>query len=174
MDFEYLISDNIVNVSINKKDGDFEVSLGDELIQIKPIHLSAHFISLIMNGVFKKIYFAKDNGVNYIFIDGQQYCIEDLSKTEQKSVAKDHLLLEQASEICAPMPGKILKIYVKEGDTVEVKQNLIIVEAMKMENSIHSSIKGKVKKVNFKEGDIVDTGQPIIELEKISDDENNK
>ena len=54
---------------------------------------------------------------------------------------------------------------VAPGDTVEVKQALVIVEAMKMENQVLSRANGVVKAVNFKAGDQVDTENPIIELE---------
>lgn len=167
MDFDYLMADKTFHVSINKKDNNYEVYLENELILIRPINKFSNFISIINNEKCQNIYFAKDKEMHYIFIDGQQYRIEDLNQAEQKSVIKDQLLLEEASEICAPMPGKILKILVKEGEEIEAKQNLVIVEAMKMENNINSPVKGKVKKINFHAGDIVDTGQPIIELEAL-------
>ena len=63
------------------------------------------------------------------------------------------------------MPGKVVKILVKQGDRVEKSQGLVIVEAMKMENEIKSGSGAVVKKINFKEGDLVDAAVPIIELE---------
>ena len=68
-------------------------------------------------------------------------------------------------KVFAPMPGKIVKIMVAVGDEVALKQPLVIVEAMKMENQVNAKAKGKVKKVNFAAGDQVDTEKPIIELE---------
>jgi len=63
--------------------------------------------------------------------------------------------------VTAPMPGKILKILVREGDQVKVGQGL---EAMKMENEIPSPKDSVVKRILVKEGDTVDTGQALIEL----------
>lgn len=68
-------------------------------------------------------------------------------------------------KVFAPMPGKIVKIMVAVGDEVVLKQPLVIVEAMKMENQVNAKAKGKVKRVNFAAGDQVDTERPIIELE---------
>jgi biotin carboxyl carrier protein len=65
----------------------------------------------------------------------------------------------------APMPGKIIKVYVKEKEEVRKNQTLAIVEAMKMENEIKSTIDGLVKKIHVAEGDLVDSDMPIIELE---------
>ncbi|MCO6041752.1 acetyl-CoA carboxylase biotin carboxyl carrier protein subunit [Thermococcus alcaliphilus] len=66
--------------------------------------------------------------------------------------------------VSAPMPGKILRVLVREGDQVRVGQGLLILEAMKMENEIPSPKDGVVKRILVKEGDTVDTGQPLIEL----------
>ncbi|MCK5127100.1 MAG: acetyl-CoA carboxylase biotin carboxyl carrier protein subunit [candidate division Zixibacteria bacterium] len=69
------------------------------------------------------------------------------------------------SKVYAPMPGKVVKVIAVEGDEVEAKAQLIIVEAMKMEHICIAKAKGKVTAVNFKEGDQVDTETPLIELE---------
>ncbi len=67
--------------------------------------------------------------------------------------------------VTSPMPGKILRILVKEGEQVKTGQGLVVLEAMKMENEIPAPKDGVVKKILVKEGDTVDTGQPLIELE---------
>ncbi|MFA4640979.1 sodium-extruding oxaloacetate decarboxylase subunit alpha [Pyrococcus kukulkanii] len=69
-----------------------------------------------------------------------------------------------ANVVTAPMPGKVLKILVREGDRVRIGQGLLILEAMKMENEIPSPMDGVVKRILVKEGDAVDTGQALIEL----------
>lgn len=75
--------------------------------------------------------------------------------------------LESSSEsiISAPISGKIVDIKVREGDEVKPGQELVIVEAMKMENIINSPMKSKVLKIHFKPGDLINVGQDIIELE---------
>ena len=66
--------------------------------------------------------------------------------------------------VTSPMPGKILRILVKEGEHVKTGQGLVVLEAMKMENEIPAPKDGVVKRILVKEGDTVDTGQPLIEL----------
>ena len=65
----------------------------------------------------------------------------------------------------APMPGKILSVKVKQGDTVKIGDVILILEAMKMENDIMAPADGKVKAVNVKEGDSVNTGDILIVIE---------
>ena len=67
--------------------------------------------------------------------------------------------------ISAPMPGRVLSVLVKVGDTVKKEQDVLILEAMKMENSIASDFAGKVKQVLVAEGDTVAVDTPLIEIE---------
>ncbi|MEO6834559.1 MAG: acetyl-CoA carboxylase biotin carboxylase subunit [Candidatus Tumulicola sp.] len=66
--------------------------------------------------------------------------------------------------VTAPMPGKIVKIAVREGDAVEERALLVVLEAMKMEHRIEASIGAKVKSVRVKEGQIVPSGAVLVEL----------
>ena len=67
--------------------------------------------------------------------------------------------------IVAPLPGRVIELKVKVGDTVAVGQEVAILEAMKMENSITSDFAGKVKQIIVKEGDTVQAEGIIIEIE---------
>ena len=65
----------------------------------------------------------------------------------------------------APMPGSILRFTVKPGDTVTKGQTVVILEAMKMENSIATDYAGTVKRLLVKEGTTVAADAPMIEIE---------
>lgn len=65
----------------------------------------------------------------------------------------------------SPMPGSILQVLVKVGDTLTKGQPVVILEAMKMENSITSDYVGTVKRVFAKEGTTVGSNAPLIEVE---------
>jgi pyruvate carboxylase subunit B len=62
----------------------------------------------------------------------------------------------------APMPGMIIRYEVKEGDTVKDGDVVLVLEAMKMENSITSPVSGTVKKINFKDGESVQKGDVLL------------
>jgi biotin carboxyl carrier protein len=72
--------------------------------------------------------------------------------------------LGKANTLRAPMPGLIVDLKVKEGESVNPGDPLIILEAMKMENVIKSAGEGVVKSVKVKKGDSVEKGQVLIEF----------
>jgi glutaconyl-CoA/methylmalonyl-CoA decarboxylase subunit gamma len=69
-----------------------------------------------------------------------------------------------ATEITAPMPGKVLKVLVRDGDLVEAGQALVVIEAMKMETTLAAESAAIVKRVRVEEGQTVDHGAVLIEL----------
>jgi len=70
-----------------------------------------------------------------------------------------------AIDIKAPMPGIIMEILVDEGYTVRRDDELLILEAMKMENPIRSPEDGVAKTILVRKKDFVDTDQIIMSLE---------
>lgn len=64
--------------------------------------------------------------------------------------------------IKAPLPGVVLDVYVKEGDTVKIGQRLMMLEAMKMENNIDSDKQGTVVSIKKNKGDSVMEGDVLI------------
>ncbi len=67
--------------------------------------------------------------------------------------------------IQAPMPGTVLDIHVRPGDTVTYGQPLLVLEAMKMKNHIRAPIEGTVTAVHVREGEQVAYGTPLVELQ---------
>ncbi len=72
---------------------------------------------------------------------------------------------KQIKEIKAPMPGLVLEINVIEGQELQEGDKILILEAMKMENSILIHTTAKIKKIAVKKGQAVEKGQVLIELE---------
>jgi biotin carboxyl carrier protein len=76
----------------------------------------------------------------------------------------DNLVAKKVADIKAPMPGMVLNILVNEGDTVKKGDTLIILEAMKMENSLKSPADGVVKKISAIKGKAVEKNQILIQF----------
>jgi biotin carboxyl carrier protein len=68
-------------------------------------------------------------------------------------------------KIKAPMPGRVVRILVAVGDDVALKQGVVVVEAMKMENELGAPKAGRVKEISVTEGQSVEAGRVLIVIE---------
>ncbi|MBM3452939.1 MAG: acetyl-CoA carboxylase biotin carboxyl carrier protein subunit [Bacteroidetes bacterium] len=81
------------------------------------------------------------------------------------SLGMDKPKVKRIKELQAPMPGRILQLFVVAGQDVGVGDSILSLEAMKMENVLKSDGIGIVKKIQFEIGDVVDKGAVLIEFE---------
>jgi biotin carboxyl carrier protein len=81
-----------------------------------------------------------------------------------KSLGLDNLAAKKINEIKAPMPGLVLKVLVIEGHEFKKGDNLLVLEAMKMENILKAPVDGVVKSIKIKPGDKVDKNEVLLNL----------
>lgn len=105
-----------------------------------------------------------------VVVNGEAYSVEIAQDATAPKTATPKAAPKAAAKgsgsgsVVAPIPGTILKVVVKEGDTVAVGQDVIILEAMKMENNIKAEKAGTVKSVKVKAGDTVLEGDALLEI----------
>lgn len=102
------------------------------------------------------------------FLTKQKEARYQATHKEEQAQQKEEVQKEEpitGKVVEAPMPGNIFKILVKPGDTVSKGQNVLVLEAMKMENNISSDYAGKVKRILTQEGKSVTAGAKLIEIE---------
>lgn len=96
-----------------------------------------------------------DAGHVVVQVDGQE--LELWFEAPGRSIAG-----KPEAEVRAPLPGKVLKVMVRKGEAVAAGQELFIIEAMKMQNSIFAPKGGVVHEVKVKEGEEVQDGQVLL------------
>lgn len=159
---EFVYQDNIIETKAEPAGGMTQVTVGGKLYKI--YCLSPGKYQVEVNGVKTVAGCVVKNNKSFVDIDG--ILLELTIPSEDNGGAGGvGAGVGEKDKIYAPMPGKVVKLLVGEGDEVKEKQHLVIVEAMKMENPVMALADGTVKKVNFADGDQVDTETPIIELE---------
>jgi len=167
VDYEFLIDDVLKKITLDKKEGRFLVKDEESTYEADIQYISPGIISILIGQKSFRVYVVKDNGKRYVYFQGQHFTVQEPADESGSAHAGVEGSQEDKLVVKAPMPGKIIKVYVKEKEEVRKNQTLAIVEAMKMENEIKSSIDGFVKKIHVAEGDLVGSEMPLIELENI-------
>ncbi|MBR9977779.1 MAG: hypothetical protein KFH87_06780 [Bacteroidetes bacterium] len=101
-----------------------------------------------------------------VHLNGHHFSVEveDERDALLKSYGDEKATKIHAAVIRSPMPGRIAKIFVREGELIEAGQGVLILEAMKMENEIKAPAAGIVKAVCVAEADAVEKNSVLIEI----------
>jgi acetyl/propionyl-CoA carboxylase alpha subunit len=120
---------------------------------------------VIINGTTESIFVSEVSGNSYcVHLRGLDFICR---RNDELNYSKDYSNTDTKNNdmtYYSPMPGKVIKVNVKEGDDVKEGDVLCVVEAMKMENNIKAMTSAKVAKVFVAEGDKVDVKNILIEL----------
>jgi biotin carboxyl carrier protein len=138
LDIQPLINDDTSNVIYNNKSYNVEVVAVDEVAKISTVKV---------NGNLYKVQ------------------VEDQFDLLLKKLGMDTAAGTKIREIKAPMPGMVLKVMVEEGTEVKKGDNLLVLEAMKMENILKSSTDGIVKKVLVMQGDKIEKNTVLVQFQ---------
>lgn len=103
----------------------------------------------------------KINGVLWCHLNGRTHIIESSNMRAAKKTTQDAF----SKEIVSPMPGKIIKVLVSPGQSIEAQHVVIVMEAMKMEYSLKAKAQHVIRKVLCQEGQTVQLGQTLVEFE---------
>ena len=111
-----------------------------------------------------------ENNIAQVEVNGVPYKVELEEKKAPtvksvRPVASKPVVKSTASTIKSPLPGVIVDIKVKVGDTLKSDDVVVILEAMKMENDIHAGKSGVVKAINVNKGDSVLEGTDLVVIE---------
>ncbi len=99
-------------------------------------------------------------------INGQKFSVQLRDKFDLllEKMGMNTVSAAKVNTVKAPMPGLIIDLRVKAGDTVKTGDPLLVLEAMKMENIIKAHGDGVIKQVKIKKGDSVEKNQVLIDF----------
>jgi len=100
----------------------------------------------------------------YVVVVGLRRYLVELRDPRQWRRRGSSLEAEGPQEIVAPMPGKIVKVLVTEGQEVKREQGLLVIEAMKMQNELRAPRAGRVARISTAEGRGVESGARLLLL----------
>ena len=108
------------------------------------------------SGISSTVYSAQDNLYDCIY---GQFKIQAVKKTSIESQS------ENEKTLTSPLPGKVIKVCVALGDKVREGDEIVRIEAMKMEHRICAQMNGTLKSIKVKEGDTVSDGEHLGEID---------
>jgi len=111
------------------------------------------------------LYVQGAEGETQVVLYGQMYRLERRQPPNVDTAARGGNVAHSQKALTAPMAGTIVKVQVRDGDSVEQRQVLVILGAMKMEHTIAAPYAGKVRHVHYQEGDVVKGGAVLVEME---------
>jgi len=150
---QIIINDKQYEVELLKKFSEnvFSFVVNSKIYQVELATNGRNIVDIHLNGLDYKVEIT----------DSTQYMLEKYIRQSGKSAGSG------AGVVKAPMPGLVIKIFVEEGMSVMQGDKLLIVEAMKMENVLKSTISGVVKSLKVSEGSTVDKDSILIEIEPV-------
>lgn len=120
--------------------------------------------SVLLNGHSYDARVEEHPGSLVVIIDDFRFEIEirDPRRWVPQSAGRGH---DGLQIVTAAMPGKVVRLLVAAGDTVETGQGLVVVEAMKMQNEMKAQRAGRVLSVSVREGATVSAGETLVTIE---------
>ena len=112
-------------------------------------------------GSARSVFVVRDKDRVYAQVDGRAYTLTVLTRAATASSGDATAI----GGLEAPMPGRVTRVAVSVGDSVKRGQELVVVEAMKMENALVAPVDGKVKSLAVKVGDMVAPGPALVVIE---------
>jgi acetyl/propionyl-CoA carboxylase alpha subunit len=143
--------------------GKNEYQVGGEKATIEIVSVREDYVDALIEGVRYR-FNIRQHGVDYYVRSalGQRH-ITRLPRFPEKAASEKH----QSAN--SPMPGQVLRILVAEGQRVKPGDGLVVLEAMKMEQTIKATIQGVVRTVLVKPAQVVAPGQMLVEIEAVED-----
>ena len=132
-------------------------------LEVDAVHLAGHAMSLLVDGrsVRCEVEPGKDGRVA-VLVGDEVHELEILDERRLRlRRASGKFSLEGPQRVDSPMPGKVVRVLVKQGERVQEGQALVVVEAMKMENELKSPKAGVVAELHAQEGQAVEAGAKL-------------
>ncbi len=167
MKFSATVDDRNFELELTNRDQARIARVGKKRYGVDVEQLGPHHLLVRLDGRVFDVLVAGNGRERELLINGKpcRVRVEDARLQQLRRLSGQEAESDGPVNITAPMPGLVLKLLVKEGETVERRSGLAIIEAMKMENEIRAERSGTVRKIFVQEGQAVEKGQPLLEID---------
>ena len=130
-------------------------------LEADAVQIGPGIYSILIDGESLEVRAEPDGGGLRVATGDQEWRAEIRDPRQWRRNRSGGSEAEGRQQVSAPMPGKIVRVLVRAGETVGAKQGLFVVEAMKMQNEIRSPKSGKVERLLVSEGQTVTAGAAL-------------
>ena len=162
------IEDREQELSVKVVDGRFLAEIGGRVYDLEVRQsLPDHYVFFLGSSVYE-CRVNQRSGPKEVFdvdVRGRSYEVTIVDPKRLRSGQNSDRHQHGAAEIRAPMPGKVARVQIEAGASVEKGAGIVVVEAMKMQNEMKSPRAGTVVSINVKAGDTVNAGDVLAVIE---------
>lgn len=150
--------DGEIKVSVtHNQDNSYILTFGGNTIQVRGELNGEKLNAHVGDKYYNNVTVVQHDGESVVFYQGQSAALHRPPTVALKNA-------EQAGSLLSPMPGKIVKVLAKVGDSVAKGTPLVIMEAMKMEHTIRAPAAGTVESMRYNVGDLVEEKKVLVTL----------
>ncbi len=163
MDFSFWLDNKEYRLNLEERvENEILVSLGKKQYRVSVEFISGDEILLNIDGRIHNVIVNSNTLFYSVYVNGRFFKIEKKSVSQilGKRGAKT-----KKRDIKTSMPGRIVKVFIKEGDKVKEDQAVLVLEAMKMQNEIKSPQSGVITRIGPAAGDYVEAGALLFSVE---------
>jgi 3-methylcrotonyl-CoA carboxylase alpha subunit len=147
-------------VTARRRGGGFELEFADKRRQVRSYRREGQRLTARLEDATVEGSVVRVGSRIEVFLPGEHHVLEMHDPLRQELAVES-----RAGDLQAPMPGKIIAIFVAAGDAVEKDSPLLILEAMKMEHTIRAPARGRIARIHCRVGEQVGEGAELIEFE---------
>ena len=163
MRYEVDVNGRAVQVDVHRADGHFVVTVDGREWIVDAARIDAHILSLLIGSASQEVTIAADTAPGQLAVGIKAIPLAVTVNGRRRWGRKDDGGAGGGpQQLLAPMPGKVVRVLAKTGTSVQPRQPLVVVEAMKMENELRATRSGVVSEVLVQEGQSVEAGTLLL------------
>ncbi|HVB36195.1 MAG TPA: biotin/lipoyl-containing protein [Candidatus Acidoferrales bacterium] len=149
------------HIEIERSAGQWLFRVNGRKVAADIVEIQTGIYSLLIDGEAFEARIESGPSSLRVYVDGREYPVAIADPRRWRRNRNEVAEAEGHQQIVASMPGKLVRLMVRAGDTVEAGQGLLVVEAMKMQNEIKSPKAGKIERIAVREGQTVSAGDVL-------------
>jgi biotin carboxyl carrier protein len=164
MTYEITIDGKQYRLDLKQIDGRWDCRIDGRAIEVDAVLVQPNVLSLRIANKAYEVKCERVGSDTNIWVGSRRFVTEVRDPRSLRS--RGHAADEQGpKKLIAPMPGKVVRVLVREGAMVEAGAGVLVVEAMKMQNEVKSPKKGTIQRIIVSEGAAVNAGDVLAIVE---------